>query len=591
MKQNILNIINIIAFPIKKEFVLFVFLYLLGSISINLIQDKPYLPFYLKLYGELFFDTYIVCLLASKAPKILHTIILIIIYFTAYILAVIDTFCFIKLGSFISPSIVQLILETNSNEVSGFFSTYIDENIILSPVGFILLLLFINILLYIFINTGKYRLIFLRRPYFDFIISILLFTGIYCSLRNKEYIVNLYRLKTISEIENYMGQDNWAKRSLYLPFHRFCYALYTNKVSQDQMIQCAKNAENIIIKKNEATIPNIILIIGESYNKYHSNIYGYAKPTTPFQKMFVDNGDIIIYKNIVSPFNLTSDVFKNMFSLNDLNKNEDWDESPLFTQIFKKAGYHVTFFTNQYVKAANEYFFQFSGSVFLNNPNISKSQFDCRNTQMYTFDEELIDSYRSISKSTRHHDKLIIFHLIGQHADYKDRYPEGFKLFKPSDYNRPGLSNEDKKIIADYDNATLYNDYIVKKIIDEFTEQDAIVIYFSDHGEECFDNNMGFGRSHGEITRNIAKYEFEIPFWIYTTKMFRKRHTEIYNQIVSSQNKPGTTDDLGHMLIYLGGISCPDYDEKNNILSPCYNTTKRRLLRNNVDYDKLMSTK
>lgn len=388
-----------------------------------------------------------------------------------------------------------------------------------------------------------------------------------------------------------MGQDNWAKRALYLPFHRLCYAIYTNNLSQKQMIQCAKKAENIIINNCKFTVPNIIIIIGESYNKYHSSIYGYTKPTTPNQDIMVKNNEIIVYNNIITPFNITSDVFKNIFSLNDLSKKETWNEKPLFTQIFKKAGYHVTFYTNQYVQSSDEPFFQYSGSVFLNNLDISKSQFDNRNTTMYMYDEELIDSYVSDSKNDKHQHDLVIFHLIGQHADYKDRYPENFKKNDVSDYNCNDLSNEEKRILADYDNATLYNDYIIKKITNNFSKQDAIVIYFLDHGEECFDDNMGVGRSHGEITKNIAKYEFEIPIWIYTTEKFRKKHPEIYNQIVLSRNKPGSTDDIGHMLLYIGGISCPDYNERNNILSPNYNIKKRRMLRNNTDYDKLMSTK
>ena len=42
------------------------------------------------------------------------------------------------------------------------------------------------------------------------------------------------------------------------------------------------------------------------------------------------------------------------------------------------------------------------------------------------------------------------------------------------------------KTIADYDNATLYNDIVLSKIVDLFRQQEAIVIYLSDHGEDCY---------------------------------------------------------------------------------------------------------
>lgn len=388
-----------------------------------------------------------------------------------------------------------------------------------------------------------------------------------------------------------MRTNYWAQKALYLPFHRFCFAIHTNHLSKLQINEFANNTKKNKLKDCKFTIPNIVIIIGESYNKYHSQLYNYNKPTTPYQKTLEDKGKIVVFQDMISPNNITSDVFKNLLSLNDINQKEAWTDKPLFTQLFKKAGYNVIFLTNQFVKSENEDFIQFCGSVFLNNPDISKSQFCRRNTKMHQYDEGLINDYHKITKNIKNQYNLTIFHLIGQHMDYKNRYPHNFKIFTSTDYNRSDLSSVNKGVIADYDNATLYNDFVVNRITNEFEEQDAVIIYFSDHGEECFDENMGVGRSHGEITKNIAKYEFEIPFWIYTTEKFRKNHPEIYNQIVLSRNKPGSTDDIGHMLLYIGGISCPDYNERNNILSPNYNIKKRRMLRNNTDYDKLMSTK
>ena len=62
-----------------------------------------------------------------------------------------------------------------------------------------------------------------------------------------------------------------------------------------------------------------------------------------------------------------------------------------------------------------------------------------------------------------------------------------FSHFGNKDYNRPQLTTDEIEIVKDYDNATYYNDYVINQIISLFEQEEAIVIYLSDHGEECFD--------------------------------------------------------------------------------------------------------
>ena len=62
------------------------------------------------------------------------------------------------------------------------------------------------------------------------------------------------------------------------------------------------------------------------------------------------------------------------------------------------------------------------------------------------------------------------------------------------------MSKRCRMLLADYDNATLYNDSIMAEVIKRFEKEDAIVIYMSDHGEEAFGNGMEiFGRNHSAV--------------------------------------------------------------------------------------------
>ena len=58
--------------------------------------------------------------------------------------------------------------------------------------------------------------------------------------------------------------------------------------------------------------------------------------------------------------------------------------------------------------------------------------------------------------------------------------------------NVPDLDGKQRNVLADYDNAILYNDSIVDAIISRFEDKEAIIIYMPDHGEECYEGNRGF---------------------------------------------------------------------------------------------------
>ena len=290
-------------------------------------------------------------------------------------------------------------------------------------------------------------------------------------------------------------------------------------------------------------------------------------------------------------WNLTSFVFKNVFSTHVVGEKGDWCDYPLFPELFRKAGYQVTFITNEFLPQAKEAVYDFSGGFFLNNPELSKLQFDNRNTELHPLDDGLLDDYDNHLKQKQGEHNLIIFHLMGQHVDYKSRYRKEQTEFWAGNYEdkRPELNAKQRKMLSHYDNATLYNDSIVAQIVKRFEKEDAIVIYMPDHGEECYEENRGFiCRNHSAaIDWPLAHYEFEIPFWIYCSRKYIRKHRDIYKQIRKAKDRRYMTDALPHLLLYLAGIETPTYQAKYNILSPEYDEMRPRILKNSADYDKL----
>jgi heptose-I-phosphate ethanolaminephosphotransferase len=351
-----------------------------------------------------------------------------------------------------------------------------------------------------------------------------------------------------------------------------------------------KAADNVKVDSCSFRSPNIILIIGESYSRHHSQQYGYVMPTTPRQKALEEQGSLTKFTDVISPWNLTSFVFKYMFSMYVVGDKGDWCDYPLFPELFRKAGYHVTFITNQFLPKAKEAVYDFSGGFFLNNPKLSAAQFDKRNTELHQFDESLFTDYEHLKKYNTQHN-LIIFHLIGQHVTYSKRFPLNRRKFFPNDYKKrkPNLNARELRILADYDNAVLYNDSIVTSIVKLFKNDNAIVIYVPDHGEECFEGNMHFYcRMHSvAIDSRLAHAEFDIPFWIWCSKKYISSNPNVFNEIKQARNKKFMTDALPHLLVYLAGMKTPEYRDECNLLSPKYNENRPRILKGTTDYDKL----
>lgn len=126
-----------------------------------------------------------------------------------------------------------------------------------------------------------------------------------------------------------------------------------------------------------------------------------------------------------------------------------------------------------------------------------------------------------------------------------------------------------------------------------FEKEDAIIIYVPDHGEECYEGDRGFiCRNHSAtIDYDLAKYEFEIPFWIWASPTYRQKHADVWALVRQAKDRPFMTDRLAHTLLALAGIHSKDYHPEYNVLSPRYDAKRPRILKGTTDYDKLKPKK
>lgn len=580
--------------PIRKNGAFFVFMYVLGLVCFYSVI--PANAKGLKIYGhapaELFVDVYLLCVLLTILPEKIRKWVRRLFYVIAYTLAIIDVYCFVKFDCTITPTMLLLVGETDSREAGEFFLTYLTPDILWSRLTFVLLVLIVHIVYAVIYHRKSYPVKLHHAwkqwlwPLAGLTTLILFIISLNACLPNKQAFIRLMSYDKIGDVEHELTEKNRAFQ--YQPIYRLVFSVYANHLTSKQLVKLVEGIDKVEVDSCRFVSKNIVLIIGESYNRYHSQLYGYEKETTPLQLARAKKGELIPFTDVVAPWNLTSFVFKHLFSMYSVGDKGEWCDYPLFPELFRKAGYHVAFLTNQFLPKAKEEVYDFSGGFFLNNPELSNAMFDTRNSQLYYFDEGLLKDYDTLKTENKEHN-LIIFHLKGQHTDYRTRCPRSKQFYKREEYDRPGFSARERQVMAFYDNATRYNDSIVNQIITRFEDEEAVIIYVPDHGEECYSGNVHFyGRMHStEITARLAREEFDIPMWIYCSHRYMVEHPDIYSAVIRSKDKPYMTDALPHLLLYLAGIAAPSYRPEQNILGPEYDEHRPRILKNTTDYDKL----
>ena len=538
--EKLLRIISMLWRPIRSNASFFVFMYALGycctqtEIRLHLRGAVPY-----ELSAvELFFDLYLLCAILAVIPRKVRRVIRAVLAFIFYAVALIDMFCYVHFESTLTPTMLMLFFETTGREAGEFLQSYVGWDLITSKTGLILLIALLHLAWNMVAQQLRSNKMVGPRLAPPVVWTLSALAGIaafaffiHCGSRcwdNKCATVRLMSKHNLGEVEHELTQKGCA--NLYLPIYRLMFSLYANRLAAKQVDRLLATSEHVSVESCDFRSPQIVLIIGESYNRHRSQLYGYQRPTTPRQLQRMQDSTLVAFTDVVAPWNLTSFVFKHMFSLHCIGDDGEWCDSPLFPQVFRKAGYHVKFLTNQFLPKSGEEVYDFSGGFFLNNPTLSRALFDERNSKLHRYDEGLLEDYDRMVAKKRYPHQLTIFHLMGQHVDYRARFPmKTRRKFTPADYNRTDLSPQRQQINADYDNAVLYNDSVVDQIIRRFENENAIVIYVPDHGEECFNGSLPFyGRMHSaDIDYRLAREEFEIPFWIWASDEYRMTHTGV----------------------------------------------------------------
>ncbi len=291
-----------------------------------------------------------------------------------------------------------------------------------------------------------------------------------------------------------------------------------------------------------------VLVIGESVDRKHMEIYGYHQPTTPYFSKIKDK--IFVFKSVNTAHVFTSDAVKSILHL-----NISGERNYTLIHFFKDAGFKTFWISNQngisiFDNSVTRLGKLCHESFFINNTDINARS---------PLDGELLPYFKNALKD-KAEKKLIIIHLMGSHTPLNLRYPKEFDKFKlPENYY-----NKQKALyVTYYDNSILYTDYILNEILTllKKTEDYSCMLYLSDHGSDVNDTK------ECEPTTRTWPNGYEIPFIIWVSDAYRNKNISFINDW--KLNNHYVTDKTAYTLIDLARlghklISLP----KNSILSP-----------------------
>lgn len=322
-----------------------------------------------------------------------------------------------------------------------------------------------------------------------------------------------------------------------------------------------------------------VLIIGESCNKNHMSLYNYPRKTNP---RLEKRQDIIVYSDVVSPYSNTLNSILTLLTESNLENNLSFDKSISLIDVYHSAGFQTFWLSNQApIGVWDNYISNLAQtsdiSIFVNN----KGNTSFENTYISSYDEKLIQPFSSILKG-KERKKFIVIHLMGSHSKYAKRYPNNYNKFTI-------YHSHKEKIINEYDNSILYNDFVIDTIFSILnaysSDHDNIIasaIYLSDHGENVYDENNNVG--HG-YSGSLPKANVEIPFIVWLSSGYKHFYQNKINTILINRDKPFITDDLFHTIMDLNDIECNAYIKTRSLFNKDFNFSRLRILEDKMNYD------
>ncbi|HAV2421002.1 sulfatase-like hydrolase/transferase [Escherichia coli] len=311
-----------------------------------------------------------------------------------------------------------------------------------------------------------------------------------------------------------------------------------------------------------------VVILGESLNKQHMQVYGYSRDTTPKLQIMLNAGELHKFTNTYSNHTHTMPVLSLALTEAAQDKNKNYYESASIVEVFNAAGFETVWLTNQNLLGDYDNLVSIiakqSDKVVGINSSIG------RTTKGQRFDGDLLQPLARELKRGQGKNKLIFVHLMGNHSSYCSRFPEDFNTYKGAlDISVFGKNISENKALKEavncYDNSVLYNDYVVSSMIDLVKQQDGVssVFYIADHADDVF---ARLGHNSAKFTDSMT----QIPFLAWFSPEYKQRYPEKIEQLAGAQKTLFSNDRLYDTIIGWSDVDTPMYRSEFDLTNQGY---------------------
>lgn len=519
-----------------------------GNLSLcqNLLKTYPFsfhnLPFLLSLIIFFFATIAIVLqiLCIGRVAKWILAVLLVLASINAYFM---DSF-----GIVIDHTMMDNVAQTDLKEMQGLVSIELLARLVLLGLipAYLVIKFFPEGLTFKQEIKGRFKAI--STLGLTTVMVVIPFTAGYASFIREHKIVRFYANPTYSIYATYKYLNQEVK-------------LY--KARNDDVEVIARD----VVKNdsNNSKRKLIIMIVGETARFDRFSLNGYQRLTNPN----LENENVISFDNVSSCGTSTSVSVPCMFS--SLGK-KNYDKKTALNQeniidVLARNGVDILWRDNNSDSkgvALRVKYQDFQSTTM--NPVCDP---ECRDVGM-------LDGLDSHIKSKKNQDILIVLHQMGNHGpEYFRRYPAAFEKFKPVCKSKELKDCTKQEIDNAYDNALLYTDYFLSKVIKFLRpyeeNHDVGMIYIADHGESLGEYGMYL---HAAPVMLAPREQTKIPLIVWTghSSAFPANHIKQHKSLALSH------DDVFCSLLVA-------YDFRSNMCKP-YVEAARHLF-NTLDHDAI----
>lgn len=472
--------------------------------------------------------------LLVQAFNIFPAITLSLISIMEYVLLALPLFqasYYLLYGTCVNTGAVTMIFETYTNEVIEYFKSMPLAVRIGTPILNIALLagfLYFNL-------TSETVITAPLLPNLAIIIAVTLFLTYYLWNTKKGVFIRTGLIELVLDVKDYLKQTKSYKTNL------------AKRVANLNVTQTTPFCEK------PATF---ILVIGESESRdYMSAFCDYPYDTTPWLKSKQASGNFLLYKNAYACKDQTVPALERAFTEVNQYNDKKFYESCSFVDIARKAGFKISWFSNQsHIGAADT-------AVTLVANTADTAEWTKLHLNQVQYDESLLGYLKQIDANENN---FIVFHLKGSHFNFINRYPQEFAKFsKPDTYD----------LIPNYIDSIAYTDYVLQQIQEYAAKHLNLqaMVYFSDHAtipdKRRSPNFGGFA--------NVR-----IPLFTFFADEYISNHPHVYSSLKANQDKYWTNDLAYELICGILDVKSNHYDEANSLTSAQYKYTQAMLKTN-----------